>query len=60
MAAVSLTVGVLGFGGCADYVGVGYGSAYYVPDYVPFYGAYYYDGVPIGDRMSTTRGRRSS
>jgi len=32
--------GVLGFGGCADYVGVGYGSAYYVPDYSPFYAAY--------------------
>ena len=46
MAAASLTVGVLGFGGCADYVGVGYGSAYYVPDYSPFYAAYYYDGIP--------------
>ena len=46
MAAASLTVGVLGLGGCADYVGVGYGSAYYVPDYSPFYAAYYYDGIP--------------
>ena len=34
--------------GCADYVGVGvgYGDAYYVPDYRPLYAAYYYDGVP--------------
>ena len=40
MAAASLTVGVLGFGGCADYVDVGYDSAYYVPDYSPFYAAY--------------------
>ena len=42
MIAASLSAGVLGFGGCADYVGVGYSSAYYVPDYTPFYGAYYY------------------
>ena len=34
--------------GCADYasVGVGYPSAYYVPDYTPFYAEYYYDGLP--------------
>jgi len=41
-------MGVLGFNGCADYasVGVGYGNAYYVPDYRPFYAEYFYDGVP--------------
>jgi hypothetical protein len=32
--------------GCADYVGVGYNDAYYIPDYTPFYADYYYDGVP--------------
>ena len=37
---------VLGFNGCVDYVGVGYGDAYYVPDYTPFYASYYYDGIP--------------
>jgi hypothetical protein len=39
---------LLAFGGCADYatVGVGYSNAYYVPDYRPFYGAYFYDGYP--------------
>jgi hypothetical protein len=39
---------VLSFSGCADYatVGVGYSDAYYVPDYHPFYGAYFYDGYP--------------
>jgi hypothetical protein len=39
---------IFSFAGCADYasVGVGYGDAYYAPDYRPFYAAYYYDGVP--------------
>jgi hypothetical protein len=56
MIAASLSAGVLGFGGCTDYVGVGYGSAYYVPDYTPFYGAYYYDGVPYwGPNVYYTR-----
>jgi hypothetical protein len=45
---VTLATGAIGFGGCADYVGVsaGYGSSYYVPDYRPFYVDYFYDGVP--------------
>jgi hypothetical protein len=43
-----LLAGALGFTGCADYasVGVGYGDAYYVPDYSPLYAGYFYDGVP--------------
>jgi hypothetical protein len=41
-----LLAGILGFSGCADFVGVGYSDAYYVPDYRPFYADYYYDGVP--------------
>jgi hypothetical protein len=43
-----LGVGVLSFNGCADYasVGLAYNDGYYVPDYRPFYAAYYYDGVP--------------
>ena len=38
----------IGMSGCADYVGVGvgYGGAYYVPDYRPLYAGYFYDGVP--------------
>ena len=45
---VTLATGAIGFGGCADYVGVsaGYGSSYYVPDYRPFYVDYFYDGAP--------------
>jgi hypothetical protein len=42
----TLAAVMFGFNGCADYVGVGYGSAYYAPDYTPFYSAYVYDGVP--------------
>ena len=43
-----LMAAMLGCAGCADYasVGVGYGDAYYAPDYRPFYGAYFYDGYP--------------
>jgi hypothetical protein len=50
--------GLLGFSGCADYarVGVGYNDAYYVPDYSPFYAAYFYDGVPYwGPNVSYVR-----
>jgi hypothetical protein len=43
---MALLTGILGFSGCADFVGVGYTDAYYVPDYRPFYADYYYDGVP--------------
>jgi hypothetical protein len=48
IATVSVAAVLLAFGGCADYatVGVGYSDAYYVPDYHPFYGAYFYDGYP--------------
>jgi len=52
--------GLLGFSGCADYasVGVGYNDAYYVPDYRPFYAAYFYDGVPYwGPNVSYVRKR---
>jgi hypothetical protein len=55
-----LLPGLLGFSGCADYasVGVGYNGAYYVPDYSPFYGAYFYDGVPYwGPNVSYVRSR---
>jgi hypothetical protein len=43
-----LAAAALAVSGCADYaaVGVGYSDAYYVPDYHPFYGAYFYDGYP--------------
>ena len=45
---LGLIAGTIGLSGCADYVGVtaGYGSAYYVPDYRPYYAGYYYDGAP--------------
>lgn len=44
----TLRLGALGLNGCADYasVGIGYSDAYYVPDYRPFYTAYFYNGVP--------------
>jgi hypothetical protein len=44
----SLLGAAIGITGCADYasVGVGYGDAYYVPDYRPLYASYFYDGLP--------------
>jgi hypothetical protein len=44
----ALLAGALGLNGCAEYasVGIRYSDAYYVPDYRPFYAAYFYNGVP--------------
>jgi hypothetical protein len=41
-----IIVAGVGLSGCAETGGVGYSSAYYAPDYGPYYGDYGYDGYP--------------
>jgi hypothetical protein len=48
--AAMVSVMAVAFNGCADYASIGvasgYAPAYYVPDYRPYFSAYYYDGTP--------------